>query len=103
MNETASLICVILSILIFVLLAAKYLWGYLAPVKTVKARVCDKFKSEQFSKIYSTAARPVAYTVVFESAGKKRSFRVSAFSYDGYRIGEKGTLKYRGNRLIDFR
>ena len=30
------------------------------------------------------------------------SFYVSELSYGGYRVGESGTLKYRGDRIIDF-
>ena len=37
-----------------------------------------------------------------EIAGKKKVFYVSAFSYSGYRQNETGTLRYRGDRIIDF-
>ena len=40
--------------------------------------------------------------VTFLIGNKHRSFRVSEFSYHGFRNGETGTLKYRGDRLIDF-
>ena len=74
-----------------------------AKVKTVKARVVDKFKADQFSKIYGSAARVPQYYVVFQMGNKKKSFRISAFSYGGYRIGERGTLKYKGDKLVDFK
>lgn len=70
-------------------------------VKTVKAKVIDKFQTETFSK-YSGNGKDVQYRVLFEVEGKKHSFRVSEFSYSGYRVGERGTLKYQGDRLIDF-
>ncbi len=70
-------------------------------VKTVKAKVIDKFKTETFSK-YSGNGKDEQCRVVFEAGGKKHSFRVSEFSYNGYRVGETGTLKYQGERLIDF-
>ena len=70
-------------------------------VKTVKARVADKFQTETFDK-YRGNGKAVQYRVVFEAGGKKLSFAVSEFSYGGYRVGESGTLKYRGDRLIDF-
>jgi len=53
---------------------------------------------EQFSKY----GKRVKYAVTFLTDGKKKSFYVSEFSYNGYRKGEKGTLTYQGDRLIDF-
>lgn len=73
----------------------------LGPVKTVKAVVVSKNKTEIFSK-YAGNGKTDRYVVVFETGGKRISFYVSAFSYGGYRIGETGTLQYRGNKLIRF-
>ena len=70
-------------------------------VRTVKARVADKFQTEVFDK-YRGSGKSVRYRVVFEAEGKKLSFAVSEFSFGGYRVGERGTLKYQGDRLIDF-
>jgi len=75
----------------------------LAKVKTVRAQVVDKFKVDKFSKIYGSAARIPQYYVVFQIGNKKKSFRVSEFSYGGYRIGEHGALKHKGDRLLDFK
>ena len=69
--------------------------------RTVKAKVTDKFRSETFDK-YHGSGKAYQYRVVFEAEGKKISFAVSEFSWTGYHVGETGTLKYRGNRLIDF-
>ena len=73
-----------------------------APIKTVKAVVIDKNKVEAFSK-YSGNGKSEKYVIVFSANGKKKSFYVSQFSYNGYRINEKGTLKYKGDKLIDFK
>lgn len=72
-----------------------------APVKTVPAVVLDKHKVETFSK-YSGNGKGEKYVVVFSVAGKKKSFYVSQFSYNGYKVNEKGTLQYKGDRLIGF-
>lgn len=72
-----------------------------APVKTEKAVVVDKQTVEHFSK-YSGNGKHTKYVIVFSVNGKKRSFYVSQFSYNGYRVNEKGTLTYKGDRLIDF-
>lgn len=70
-------------------------------VKFVPAEVVGKQTVETFSK-YSGTGKHVKYVVNFSAGGKKLSFYVSEFSYHGYKKGEKGTLKYRGDRLIDF-
>ena len=69
--------------------------------KTVKATLVNKQITESFSK-YSAAGKTKHYYVTFLVNGKRRSFQVSEFSYKGYRKGESGTLKYKGDRLIDF-
>ena len=43
------------------------------------------------------------YLIVFSVDGKKKSFYVSQFSYGGYRVNEKGVLKYKGDKLIEFK
>lgn len=73
-----------------------------APVKSVKAVVVDKHIVETFSK-YTGNGKHEKYVVVFSVNGKKKSFYVSQFSYGGYRIHESGTLKYKGEKLIEFR
>ena len=73
-----------------------------APVKTAKAIVIGKNKVETFSK-YSGNGKSEKYVIVFSVEGKKKSFYVSQFSYNGYRINEKGTLKYKGDKLIEFK
>ena len=73
-----------------------------APVRTVKAVVIDKNKVETFSK-YSGTGKSEKYVIVFSVGGKKKSFYVSQFSYNGYRINEKGMLKYKGDKLIEFK
>ena len=73
-----------------------------APIKTVKAVVIDKNKVETFSK-YSGTGKREKYVIVFSVEGKKKSFYVSQFSYNGYRVNERGTLKYKGDKLIEFK
>jgi len=73
-----------------------------APVKTVQAVVIDKNKVETFSK-YSGTGTHEKYVIVFSVNGKKKSFYVSQISYNGYRINERGTLKYKGDQLIAFK
>lgn len=71
------------------------------PTKSVKATLVNKQITESFSK-YSASGKTYHYYVTFLINGKRRSFKVSKFSYDGYHKSETGTLKYKGDRLIDF-
>ena len=90
-----------ISVFAFVSLLVKLIKNRVAPVRTVKAVVLDKQKVEIFSK-YSGTGKQEKYVVVFSVDGKKKSFYVSQFSYGAYRLNEKGTLKYQGDKLIDF-
>ena len=73
-----------------------------APIKTVRAVVIDKNKVKAISK-YSGNGKTEKYVIVFSIDGKKKSFYVSQFSYNGYSVNEKGTLKYKGDKLIEFK
>lgn len=73
-----------------------------APVKSVNAVVIDKRIVETFSK-YSGNGKHEKYVIVFSVGGKKKAFYVSQFSYSGYKVNETGTLKYKGDRLIEFK
>lgn len=86
---------------IYIIAMVRVLKKRLAPERTVKAEVIHKQKTESFSK-YSGTGKRVRYVVTFMAEGKKLSFYVSEFSYGGYRRGEKGTLKYKGDRIIEF-
>ena len=89
-------------VLAVVSLLVKAVKNRCAPIKTVKAVVIDKNKVENFSK-YSGTGKSEKYVIVFSIGGKKKSFYVSQFSYNSYRVNEKGTLKYKGDKLIDFK
>ncbi len=105
-NEIFNNIIVILAVLCTCAIFCKIIYTVIrdrfAPVKQVKAQVADKFVADGFSKIYGSMARKPQYFVVFSIENKKRSFRVSEFSYKGYKVGERGTLKYKGSKLVDF-
>ena len=84
-------------------LAAVYrvmrLW--VLPAKSVKAVVVDKYKYDTLAP-RSPTGKNTTYAVIFLVSGKRKRFYVSPLGYDGYRIGESGTLKYKGTRLLGF-
>ena len=99
-------IYIIFSIILFLLSCYSFfkvfIWHKIAHVKTVKAEVFDKYKLNRPSK-YPTSFKQESCVIVFKTKDKKLMFNVSSFSYDNYRIRDKGTLKYRGNKLIMFK
>lgn len=70
--------------------------------KTVDAIVVKKYKVEEFTK-YSGTGKKYRYVVVFEVGSKLLRLNVSELSYSGYRVNEKGSLTYKGNRVVDFK
>ena len=103
MPTTVNIIIIAIALALWVLLILRLVFKTLknrkAPVKTVKAVVVERRKDEQFSK-YS--GKSVKYLIVFSAEGKKLSFYVSEFSWHQYQNQRSGTLKYQGDRLIDF-
>lgn len=102
-QKVITLLAIACTLFLFGKIIYQILRNKYAKVKTVKAQVADKFKADKFTKIYGSAARAPQYYVVFQIDNKKKSFRVAEFSYGGYRVGERGTLKYKGDKLVDFK
>lgn len=102
MYEKIQTVAVLLLMGLCLFAGIKWMILRYGPVKSVKAKVVDKHKTEVVSK-YAGNGKSVRYVITFEIAGKRKGFYVSEFSYGGYRKGESGVLKYRGNRIIDFR
>jgi len=102
MNDVINIFSIILFILCWFIIIKKLIWTKVAPVKTVKAEVVDKYKPKTLSK-YLGASKQENYIVVFKTKDKILSFNISEFSYNDYRIKEIGTLKYKGSQIISFK
>ena len=101
MYGIVNTILMLLFSLCWILIIRKVIINKCAPVKTVKAKVIDKHKPNIISN-YPGTFKPECYTVVFETKDKKLLFYVSEFSYSNYKINDKGTLKYKGTKIISF-
>lgn len=101
MYNIINTIITILFLLCWILVIAKIVINRYATVKTVKAKLVDKYKPDIVSKYHGTFKQE-RYIVVFATNKKKLSFNVSEFSYSNYKINEKGTLKYKGTKIISF-
>ena len=101
MSDIINVIAIILFLVCWALIIGKFIICRYATVKTVKAKVVDKYKLEIVSN-YPETLKQTRYIVVFLTKDKKLSFDVSEFSYNNYRINDKGTLKHKGSKIISF-
>ena len=102
MSHIINVIAVALFLFCWIMIVRKLIITRYGPVKTVKAEVADKYISHAVSK-YPRTFMGDRYIVVFATKNKRLSFNVSEFSYNNYKIREKGTLKYKGDKLISFK
>lgn len=100
-DNIISFVLAMLMLALWGVILIKFIKNKTAPVRTVHAVVVDKFKASPNVRKLGAYTRD-RYVIVFQTKEKKLSFYVSEFSYNGYRLKEKGTLKYKGNRIIDF-
>lgn len=102
MNTVINIVSVIFLLVCWLLVIRKLILSRFAPVKTVKAEVIDKYKPEAVSR-YQGTFKLENYVVVFKTKDKNLSFNVSEFSYNNYKIKDKGTLQYKGTKIISFK
>ena len=72
--------------------------------KSIKAIVVDKQSYDK--QIYRKGQAPFTvkeYVITFRCGNKKKYFNVSELSYKNYRVNQKGTLNYKGSRIVDFK
>ena len=71
--------------------------------KEVEAKVINKqYYQSRLARKAENFCDEDSYVVTFLAGDKKLSFYVSEYSYNGYRINQKGILRYKGTMLIDF-
>lgn len=101
MSDIINLILTVLVLVLWIVVIISAVAKKCASQKTVEAEVVDKYVRNTLSKFQGTFKQE-SYVIVFLADGKKYDFCVSQFSYNEYRIGDKGTLKYKGSRIINF-
>ena len=101
MADLTNIVFAALFLICWFFIIKRFIYSKYAPSKTVKAEVFDKYSRIPVSK-YPGVFNQAEYIVVFKTKDKRLAFRVSENSYSSYKIKEKGTLKYKGQKLIDF-
>lgn len=86
---------------IYLIIFIRFCRSCFGAVKTVRATVVHKQEVE-LTAPRSPKGKYTKFAVTFQIEEKRKSFYVSEVSYQGYRKGDRGTLTYRGDRLIDF-
>lgn len=101
MSKVINVIATILFLMCWFWIIKRFIINRYSTVKTVEAEVFDKYKLNAVSK-YPGAFKQESCIVVFAAKDKKFSFVVSEFSYNNYKIKDKGMLTYKGNKIISF-
>lgn len=99
-----NIVFTILGIVIVAGMLVRIFKDKFAKVTRIAATVVNKQHYEKH--IYSKSEAPssqMKYVVTFDTDMGEMHFEVTGFSYNGYRLNEKGTLTYKGTRLIDFK
>ena len=95
MNDPMGIFWLVFFAIVYGIIMVRFLCSRFGRTVKVSATVVHKQKVEQ--KSFKTPPY-----ISYKMGNKRKSFYVSELSYGGYRKGEKGTLTYRGDRLIDF-
>ena len=101
-NKILAIFALVFAVFCMVIVVVEFSTRRYMPEKKVKAQVCDKYESRGVTR-YPGSFNPVIYRVVFQVGKHKLSFNVDHSSYVNYKVGKKGTLTYRGGRLINFK
>ncbi len=103
-GNIVNFVFVLIGVVIIICVIARIFSNHLFNEKEVKAMVINKQSYDK--QIYRKSQAPFTkkeYVITFQCGNKIRHFDVSELSYGSYRINQKGILRYKGSRLIDFK
>lgn len=102
-GDYINTIFLFIGIVIIVGLLLRIILNKFGNEKEVEAKVLNKqYYQSRLARKAENFRDEDSYVVTFLAGDKKLSFYVSEYSYNGYRINQKGILKYKGTMLIDF-
>ncbi len=105
MANFINIVFALIGAVIFVGIVLRFSKDIFSKEKTIYVTVTDKkcYKKVVYSKMQAPNEKK-KYTITFLSKNsKKLYFDVNEFSYKDFKIGEKGNLTYKGNKLIEFK
>ena len=102
-GNVVNFIFVVIGAVIVIGIIIRVIINIFSKEKSIKAIVVDKQSYDK--QIYRKSQAPFTrkeYVITFLCGNKKKYFNVSELSYRNYKVNQKGTLKYKGNQMIDF-
>ena len=103
-GNAVNFIFFIIGLVIGIGIFARIITYYFLKEKSIKATVLDKQSYDK--RIYRKNQAPFTqkeYVITFLCGNKTKYFNVSELSFENYKVNQKGILKYKGNRIIDFK
>lgn len=93
----------VLLIAVIVLVARVIIKSFATKTVTVKAKVVDK-EADTYNVVSKmpTHSTTTDYVIAFYTGARTLRFRTSVYVYDSVNIGDEGTLKFKGDRIISF-
>ena len=103
-SNIVNFIFALIGAIIVVGISIKVIINIFSKEKSIKAIVVDKqsYDKQIYRKSQASFTRK-EYVITFLCGNKKKYFSVSELSYRNYKVNQKGTLKYKGNRIVDFK
>ena len=102
-GDYINTIFLFIGIVIIVGLLLRIILNKFGNEKEVEAKVLNKqYYQSRLARKAENFCDEDCYVVTFLAGDKKLSFYVSEYSYNGYKVNQKGTLRYKGTMLIDF-
>lgn len=102
-GDYINTIFLFIGIVIIVGLLLRIILNKFGNEKEVEAKVLNKqYYQSRLARKTENFRDEDSYVVTFLAGDKKLSFYVSEYSYNGYKVNQKGTLRYKGTMLIDF-
>ena len=103
-GNIVNLVFALIGVIIGIGIIIRVIMNICSKEKSIKAIVVDKQSYDK--QIYRKSQAPLTrkeYVITFLCGNKKKYFNVSEFSYGNYQVNQKGILKYKGNRIVDFK
>lgn len=94
---------VVFLIAVIVLVVRVIFKDLFARTVTVRAKVVDK-EANTYNRVSNlpTHGTTTDYVVAFYTGARTLRFKTSVFVFDSVNIGDEGTLKFNGDRIISF-
>ena len=99
MEHPVRTICLVILLSLYLFAVVRFILRYFGPVKTAMAEVVAMHRTGIDTNQAQEGNRCV---ITFQIGEKRKSFYVTEERCSTFQMGQRGTLTYRGERLVDF-